>query len=190
MKSPPRMRTRFYQPYLETTLCVWSIWLIPQAPLRHSNSRTSRGDHPKSSGNSSHRYSSLPHKKHDNLRVCVINCNSARNRRVQFEYLAEHVKPDIMLITETKLADDNKSSKFLPDAYLGTIRKDRNDKGGGVMITVHCDLDVVDIELCENTAETVWDSFYRTNSTHTALDSSRGPYASVPKNWENWPTSA
>ena len=50
----------------------------------------------------------------------------------------------------------------------------------GFMIAVHRDLDVVVIELCENTAETMWvklllkgekpillGCFYRTNSTHT-----------------------
>ena len=61
-----------------------------------------------------------------------------------------------MLITETKLTNDIKSGEFLPDAYSGIIHRDWNDKGSDIMIAIHRDIDVVDIELCENTAETVW----------------------------------
>ena len=179
LKSPPRMHMIFYQPYLATTLYLINLRCLTHPYGPHSDTVVQEPPR-ETTGRSSHRYSSLPHKKRGNLRVCVINCNSARNRQAQFEKLAKYVKPDVMLITETKLTDDIKSSEFLPDAYSGTIRRDWNDKGGGVMIAIHRDLDVVDIELCENTAETVWAKllvkgekpillgcFYQTNSTHT-----------------------
>ena len=80
----------------------------------------------------------------------------------------------------TKITSDIKSCEFLPDNYSGTIRKDRTKDSGGVMLATRKDLDVVEIDLCENTAECVWAKisiwgqdpilagcFYRTNSEHT-----------------------
>ena len=94
--------------------------------------------------------------------------------------MAEYTKPDIIFITETKITSDIKLCEFLPDNYSGTIRKDRTKDGGGVMIATRKDLDIVEIDLCENTAECVWAKilirgqdpilagcFYRTNSEHT-----------------------
>ena len=149
----------------------------PSAPLRHSSPYSTRGSH-KSSQNDSVPQAPPP-KKRNNLRLCILNCNSARNRWAELVFMAEYTKPDIIFITETKITSDIKSCEFLPDNYSGTIRKDRTKDGGGVMIATRKDLDIVEIDLCENTAECVWAKilirgqdpilagcFYRTNSKH------------------------
>ena len=150
----------------------------PSAPLRHNSPYSTCGSH-KSSRNDSVTQGPPP-KKSNNLRLCIFNCSSARNRRAELEYMAEYMKPDIIFITETKITSDIKYCEFLPDNYSGTIREDRAKDGGGVMIATRKDLHVVEIDLCENTAECVWakilirgqdpilaGSFYETNSEHT-----------------------
>ena len=87
-----------------------------------------------------------------------------------------------MLINETKINKTISASEFLPDAYSFNCRKDRPDnEGGGVMIAAHKDLDISEIELCDNEAEIVSakiilkghdpviiSSFYRTPSKQGA----------------------
>ena len=96
--------------------------------------------------------------------------------------MAEFMKPDIIFFTETKIDSDINSCEFLPEAYAGTIRKDRNKNGGGVLTATRKDLDVVEINLYENSVECIWAKvvmrgqepilagcFYRTNRGHTTV---------------------
>ena len=154
----------------------------PSAPLRHRSPYSARGS--RSSRTKSSRSDAAPHipppKKRNNLRLCILNCNSIRNRKAELEHMAELMKPDIIFFTETKIDSDINSCEFLSEAYSGTICKDRNRDGGGVLIATRKDLDVVEIHLCENSAECVWAKivvrgqepilagcFYRTNREHT-----------------------
>ena len=73
----------------------------PSAPLRHSSPYSTRGSH-KSSPNDSVPQGPPP-KKRNNLRLCILNCNSARNGQAELEFMAEYTKPDIIFITETKI---------------------------------------------------------------------------------------
>ena len=91
-----------------------------------------------------------------NLRVCVVNCNSARNKKAVFTNFLDYAKPDLALITETKLDSNIVYNEFLPEGYHGKIRKDRNSAGGGVMIAARHDLDIVEIDILNNNAESVW----------------------------------
>ena len=92
------------------------------------------------------------------------------------------MKPDIIFFTDTKIDSDINSCEFLPEAYAGTIRKVRKKDGGGVLIATRKDLDVVEINLYENSAECVWakvvvrgqepilaDCCYRTNRGHKTV---------------------
>ena len=92
----------------------------------------------------------------NNFRVAVVNSNSARNKKAEFTNFIQYTKPDIILITETKIDGTIASSEFLPDGYLGKIRNDRNLFGGGVMIAYKQDLDIVDFVIHDNQAESVW----------------------------------
>ena len=152
----------------------------PGMPRWHSSPYSSRGSKNRSSmsrddnGSRTH-----PRKNHNNLRISIINCNGIRSRKAELEYLTEYIKPDILLVTETKIDKSISSSEFLPTNFSNNIRKDRTSDGGGVMIAVRNDLDIVDVELGENQAEIVSakvvlkghapiiiSSFYRTPSKH------------------------
>ena len=54
-----------------------------------------------------------------NFRVCVVNCNSARNKKAVFTNFLNYAKPDIALITETKIDDSISYTEFLPEGYHG-----------------------------------------------------------------------
>ena len=95
--------------------------------------------------------------------------------------MAEFMKQDGIFFTEAKIDSDINSCEFIPEAYSGTIRKDRNKGSGGVLIATQKDLDVVEINLYENSAECVWAKvvvrgqepilaccFCRTNREHTS----------------------
>ena len=151
----------------------------PGMPLRHSSLQSSQasGDGTKTSSGDSTRI--LPNKG-SNLRISVININSARNRKAELEHISEYVKPDLILMTETKIDSSISAAEFLPDDYKCCARKDRDRNGGGVLVAARKHLDVVNVDICENEAETVWTKivikgqdpivagcFYRTNSEHT-----------------------
>ena len=67
----------------------------------------------------------------------------------------EYIKPDILLITETKIDKSISSSEFLPTNFSYNIRKNHTSDSGSVMIAARNDLDIVDVELGENHAEIV-----------------------------------
>ena len=94
--------------------------------------------------------------KLSNLRVAVGNSNSARRKKAEITNFLDYTKPDVFLITETKLDGNVFSPEFLPDSYKGEIRKDRNLEGGGVMIAYKKELDLVKFEIHNNNAESIW----------------------------------
>ena len=65
-----------------------------------------------------------------------LNINSLTNK---FDQLREIVLKyiDILVITETKLDDTFPNAQFLVPGFSKPFRRDRNRKGGGVMIYVH-----------------------------------------------------
>ena len=95
-------------------------------------------------------------KNTNNLRLAVMNTNSVRYRKSEMEEFTQYAKPDLILMTETKLTDSIKSSEFLPSNYHGNIRKDRTGDGGGVLIAYKDGLDVDELNVCENKTESVW----------------------------------
>ena len=121
----------------------------------------------------------LPRNKHNNLRISIINCNGIRSRKAELGYLTEYIKPDILLITETKIDKTIISLEVLSANFSYNIRKDRTSDGAGVMIAARNNLDILDVELGENQAEIVLakvplkghapiiiGSFYHTPSKH------------------------
>ena len=52
-----------------------------------------------------------------------MNANSIRYRKAELEEFAHNTKPDLILVTETKIVESIRSSEFL-HYYLGNIRKD------------------------------------------------------------------
>ena len=67
----------------------------------------------------------------------MVNANSIRSKQAELETLIHNLKPDVIIMTETKLGNEHDTSEFLPK-NLG-YKVDRNDKTsdyGGVLITI------------------------------------------------------
>ena len=65
-----------------------------------------------------------------------LNLNSLRNKFECLKYvIGENI--DIFLVSETKLNESFPDAQFFIEGYFPTYRKDRTDKGGGLMLYVH-----------------------------------------------------
>ena len=83
-------------------------------------------------GNSKNMSSSNPTGK---LRILTLNANSAKGKPAEIATICDYIKPDVIVMTETKLDKSVASSEFLPKHFQGhVIRKDRTLNGGGVLI--------------------------------------------------------
>ena len=70
--------------------------------------------------------------------------------------LVDYVKPDALIITETHLDADVRSSEFMPPGYSPPLRKDRNRHGGGVLVAVKDCYTLAAVDLPTNPAEIIW----------------------------------
>ena len=84
--------------------------------------------------------------KQDNLRFLVLNANSIKGKAAELEYICEYTRPDVIVMSETKIDKSVCSAEFLPNRFTAT-RKDRTLHGGGVMIAVRRGLIVDEIPL-------------------------------------------
>ena len=68
-----------------------------------------------------------------------ININSIRNK---FEMLSNSIKGnlDILMISETKLDSTFPSNQFTIEGYAASIRFDRNDRAGGILLYIWEDI--------------------------------------------------
>ena len=75
----------------------------------------------------------------DRLIFAQLNINSIRNK---FDYLSDLVKGkvDVLLISETKIADSFPKGQFLIQGFSAPYRLDRNCQGGGLMLFVREDI--------------------------------------------------
>ena len=96
----------------------------------------------------------MPGKKH-NIRTLIINANGVSDKWALLENVVEYTDPDVLIISETKLDATVDSTEFLPSGYRGDIRKDRDRKGGGLMIATKSSLTVEGVKI-PDTCETVW----------------------------------
>ena len=55
-------------------------------------------------------------------------------KKLEFQYMVEDAKPDIIIACETWLKPNINSSEFMPPGYDPPFRNDRVDGYGGVMI--------------------------------------------------------
>ena len=53
-------------------------------------------------------------KKNSNIRFLVLNANSVKGKSAELEHILDYVKPDIVIISETKIDKSIYSSEFLP----------------------------------------------------------------------------
>jgi hypothetical protein len=97
--------------------------------------------------------------KHPNgLKVVVANCQGLRAKKEAVEIMLNTVNPDIFIGTETHLNNTIANSEILPSKYATQVhRRDRPNKGGGVLIAARNDIMMTDLpELSPEESETAW----------------------------------
>ena len=138
----------------------------------------------------------LPNKE-ENWRTLVVNVNSIFGKAAAFQHMISYVKPDAVIVTETKLNKDINTAEVFPSELGYTVyRRDRvGEGGGGVALLIKscyastevasvsadpkCELIWVEVELRDKKKLLV-SSFYRQPKEHTtsqleALQSSLHP---------------
>ena len=71
--------------------------------------------------------------------AAYLNINSVRNKIIHIREALKRTPVDILGIAETKIDDSFPDSQFTIDGYR-LFRRDRNDKGGGVMVYIRSDI--------------------------------------------------
>ena len=71
--------------------------------------------------------------------VATLNINSIRNKFEQLK-LSIMGNIDVLVITETKLDDTFPTFQFMIEGFCKPYRRDRNAKGGGILIYVREDI--------------------------------------------------
>jgi len=70
-------------------------------------------------------------------RTIVVNANSIRSKQAELEMLIHNLKPDAIIITETKLGNEHNTSEFLPKQLGYEVhRNDKRSDCGGVLIAI------------------------------------------------------
>ena len=72
--------------------------------------------------------------------------STVRRKAAELEHICDYTRPDILVMSDTKMDKSVWSAEFLPKCYVA-IYKDRNLHGGGVMIAIHQGLIVNKIPL-------------------------------------------
>ena len=93
-----------------------------------------------------------------NWMTLVLNANglAGMEKRANFANLVEYAKPDAIIISETHLHSDVHNSESMPPGYSTPLQKDRDKRGGGVLIAVKDCYTITALNLPENDAEIVW----------------------------------
>ena len=170
------------------------------AQAQRNSTQHTRGSSARTPGSSAGSRFEAP--KVNNLRIVVANVNSIKGKKAEIAHLCASVKPDLILVSESKLDSDIKHTEFLPAQYTGHIRKDHTRHSGGVMIVHKKDLVIDELEVLDsdhhdhivwarislrNTSPMYIGSYYRSNScnnkeTITALKASLEHIRTLTKN--------
>ena len=81
------------------------------------------------------------------ITTIIVNANSLKNKRCQLAALIKATSPHVLIITETKLAKKFSTSEFFDPEQFSVTRKDRNAKGGGVLVAISTDIDSYAVDI-------------------------------------------
>ena len=118
-----------------------------------------------------------------------MNVNSAKGKPAEIVNILDYTKPDVIVMSETKLDKSCYTSEFLPKNYTA-FRRDRTINGGGVLIATKkglvadevyfkelgkdCELMCVRVSTCSKMPSLYVCAYYRPqtdNTPNTSLDS-------------------
>ena len=83
----------------------------------------------------------------NDVKTVVLNANSLKGKVNPLKAMIESVLPHIIIMTETKLSKRFKTSELFDTSQYSVFRKDRNARGGGVLVAISNELDGYDIDL-------------------------------------------
>ena len=89
------------------------------------------------------------------LKVLVVNFQSIKNKVPELTACLENHSPDVVIGTETWLYPSVLNSELFPEDYT-VIRKDRNDKHGGVLLALKNDVVCAHLTDLDANCEMVW----------------------------------
>lgn len=127
---------------IQATNCTW---LCPQCNHNNLASFFSNRDgiyskNPFEALSDNFKVPKKPHRNFFNNRdisMVSININGIRGKKSELQAYLDTKKPDLVALQETKIDSSIKSNELIPDDLDYDIyRKDRNDKGGGIMLLV------------------------------------------------------
>ena len=82
-------------------------------------------------------YPSPAMQKQGQNRLLILNINGCRDKSQELEYVINYIKPNIILLNETKITQKIKNSEILPSNFQAScFIKDRTNHGGGVLLAV------------------------------------------------------
>ena len=91
------------------------------------------------------------------LKFSSINVNGIRSKILELLAFLDFYQPQIVAIQETKIDSSISTSELFPELLrtIYTEKKNRNSKGGGVMLLIHKDISHMPITELENDSESV-----------------------------------
>ena len=101
------------------------------------------------------------------MKFSSINVNGIRSKKLELLAYLDFHQPQIVAIQETKIDSSISTSELFPETCpYNVYRKDRNYKGGGVMLLIHKDISHMPITDLENDSESVWVKVFTNKTSH------------------------
>ena len=101
------------------------------------------------------------------LKFSSINVNGIRSKKLELLAYLDFHQPQILAIQETKIDSSISISELFPETCpYNVYRKNRNSKGGGVMLLIHKDFSHMPITELENDSELVWVKVFTNKTSH------------------------
>ena len=86
------------------------------------------------------------------MHVIFVNANSVKGKRAEIAELCNSTRPDVMVVTETKIDNTINAAEFFPRNYQVAVRRDRSAQGGGVLIATKNGIVVDEVSLEASTS--------------------------------------
>ena len=101
------------------------------------------------------------------MKFSSINVNGIRSKNLELLAYLDFHQPQIVAIQKTKIDSSISTSELFPETCpYNVYRKDRNSKGGGVMLLIHRDISHMPITELENDSESVWVKVFINKTSH------------------------
>ena len=96
--------------------------------------------------------------KGNNLRTLIANANGIRSKLAPLEAACDYLKPDVIIISETKVMHSVSNQEIVPEQFASNcFRRDRSFHGGVVLIAVRGGISCVLVDTPHVTdSEQVW----------------------------------